>query len=253
MALRNLHCRYRLHLVLAAGLLVTANMPAALAAPPAARADHPPATAAPVARFSDLGEVTTANVGELLPLVAQSVVREDRPDSSVARDAIDDIDVSLQRFVAERTDRMDPLTRGGGHPRGGNSAVSYLVAADGAQRAPGSSARPEVARCELRAWDPTARQVLWSVREMLPISPSTLVTAGGLVFYGTGDGWLKALDARTGRLLWKHRADGRRLDQPVSYRGADGHQYIAVRALPSTSSNAAGDGSATVLLFALAH
>jgi hypothetical protein len=253
-ALRNLHpCRYRLHVVLAAGLLVTAHAPAALAAPAAARAEHPPATAAPVTRFSDLGEVTTANVGALLPLVAQSVARVDRPDSSAAIDAIDDIDGSLQRFVAERAERIDLPTRTGGHPRGGNSAVSYLVAAGGAERAPGSSARPEVARCELRAWDPIARQLLWSVRETLPISPSTLVTAGGLVFYGTGDGWLKALDARTGRLLWKHRVDGRRLDQPVSYRGADGHQYIAVRALPLTSSNAPADGSATVLLFALAH
>jgi outer membrane protein assembly factor BamB len=91
------------------------------------------------------------------------------------------------------------------------------------------------------------------VREPLPISSSTLVTAGGLVFYGTGDGWIKALDARTGRILWKHRADGRRLDQPVSYRGADGHQYIAVRALPRAAGHTPGDGGAAVLLFALAH
>jgi len=244
------HCRYPLHLVLAAGWLVAANVPAAVAA----TSDEQRSTAtAPVTRFSDLAEITTANVGELLPLVAQSVAREDPPDSSVAVDAIDAIDVSLQRFVAERTGRMDLLTHAGGHPRGGNSPVSYLVVAGGAERAPGTSARPEVDRCQLHAWDPTARQVLWSVREPLPISSSTLVTAGGLVFYGTGDGWLKALDARTGRILWKHRADGRRLDQPVSYRGADGHQYIAVRALPRASGNTPADGSAAVLLFALAH
>lgn len=249
MPLRNRHHRYRLHLVLAAGWLVAANALAAVAA----ASDVQRAANAPVTRFSDLAEVTTANVGELLPLVAQSVARENPPDSSAAVDAIDAIDVSLQRFVAERTGRMDPLTHAGGLRRAGNSAVSYLVAEGGVQRAPGSAARPEVDRCELRAWDATARQVLWSVREPLPISSSTLVTAGGLVFYGTADGWLKALDARTGRTLWKHRADGRRLDQPVSYRGADGHQYIAVRALPRISSDTPGDGSAAVLLFALAH
>ena len=244
------HCRNPLHLVLVAGWLVAANVPAAVAA----AGDEQRATAgAPVTRFSDLAEITTANVGELLPLVAQSAPREDPPESSGAIDSIDAIDGSLQRFVAERAGRMDLLTHADGHPRVGNSAVSYLVAAGGAEPAPGSSARPEVDRFELHAWNPAARQVLWSVREPLPISSSALVTAGGLVFYGTGDGWLKALDARTGRMLWKHQADGRRLDQPVSYRGADGHQYIAVRALPHASGNTPGDGTARVLLFALAH
>jgi len=243
------HCSYRLHLVLAVGWLVAANMLAPVAA---ARDQQRGATAASVTRFSDLAEITTANVGELLPLVTQSVAREDAPHASGAIAGIDAIDGPLQRFVAERTDRMDLLTPAGGHPRVGNSAVSYLVAAGGDARTP-DSARPEVERCELRAWDATARQVLWSVREPLPISSSTLVTAGGLVFYGTGDGWLKALDARTGRILWKHRADGRRLDQPMSYRGADGHQYIAVRALPRAASDTPADGSAAVLLFALAH
>ena len=102
----------------------------------------------------------------------------------------------------------------------------------------------------MRAWDPIERHVLWSVREALPISSSgMLVTAGGLIFYGTVDGWLKALDARSGRILWKHRVDGKRPDAPMSYRGPDGHQYIAVRA----SQRGAGDGRETLLLFALAH
>ena len=81
------------------------------------------------------------------------------------------------------------------------------------------------------------------------ISSGMLVTAGGLVFYGTVDGWFKALDARTGRILWKHRVDGKRLDAPMSYRGSDGHQYIAVHAL----ARGPGDGGDTLLLFALAH
>ncbi|HEY6825033.1 MAG TPA: PQQ-binding-like beta-propeller repeat protein, partial [Steroidobacteraceae bacterium] len=116
------------------------------------------------------------------------------------------------------------------------------------------SPRADLARRELRAWDPIERHVLWSVHEALPISSGALVTAGGLVFYGTGDGWLKALDARTGRVLWKHRVDGgRKLDAPVSYRGADGHQYIAVRTLAPVVADTPHEGSATVLLFALAH
>jgi alcohol dehydrogenase (cytochrome c) len=87
------------------------------------------------------------------------------------------------------------------------------------------------------------------VTEPLPITARTLVTAGGLVFYGTSDGWLKALDARTGRTLWTHRAEGRKLEEPFSYRGADGYQYIAVHSLPRDSD----EGRQTVLTFALAH
>jgi glucose dehydrogenase len=55
-----------------------------------------------------------------------------------------------------------------------------------------------------------------------------LATAGDLVFYGTMDGWFKALDARTGALKWQFKTDSGIIGQPVSYRGPDGRQYIAV-------------------------
>ncbi|MBV8974000.1 MAG: PQQ-binding-like beta-propeller repeat protein [Sinobacteraceae bacterium] len=199
-------------------------------------------------RFSDLAEVTAANVRGLLPLVARSValVREQS-----AADAAAAVDLPLQRFVEERTHALDLSARGRGaaHSNGLNSVVSYLLESDATQHSSTGAAPRQVAGRELRAWDPIARHVLWSVHEALPISSGTLITAGGLVFYGTDDGWFKALDARTGETLWKHRADGRRLAEPASYRGADGHQYIAVRALPRTPL----DGGETVLLFALAH
>ena len=51
---------------------------------------------------------------------------------------------------------------------------------------------------------------------------------GRLVFYGTMDGWFKAVDARSGELLWRFKVDSGIISQPVSYRGPDGHQYIAV-------------------------
>ena len=106
-----------------------------------------------------------------------------------------------------------------------------------------------LAPAELRAWDPIEGRVVWRVREALPISSGTLITAGGLVFYGTSDGWFKALDASTGRIMWKHQVDGKRLDDPISYLGADRHQYIAVRALPRTP----GSGGEALLVFSLAH
>jgi glucose dehydrogenase len=48
------------------------------------------------------------------------------------------------------------------------------------------------------------------------------------VFYGTLDGWFKAVDARRGTLLWQFRTGSGIVGQPVSYRGPDGKQYVAV-------------------------
>jgi hypothetical protein len=205
--------------------------------------------AGPVAiRFSELAEVTPANVHGLLPLVARSVAAAPE-DARIDPSAPDDL--PLQRFVDERTGVIGRPTHGRAAALANrlNHSASYLLESVGEGRtAPGPAAAPIAGR-ELRARDPIGRQVLWSVHEALPISSGTLITAGGLVFYGTGDGWFKALDARTGQTLWRHWAEGRRLDAPASYRGADGHQYIAVRALPRSP----GEGRETVLLFALAH
>jgi outer membrane protein assembly factor BamB len=44
------------------------------------------------------------------------------------------------------------------------------------------------------------------------------------------DGWFKALDARSGKLLWQFKAASGIIGQPVSYRGPDGRQYVAVLA-----------------------
>jgi lanthanide-dependent methanol dehydrogenase len=83
-------------------------------------------------------------------------------------------------------------------------------------------------RGELTAWDPVQRRPVWAVKENFPIWSGTVVTAGDVVFYGTMDGWFKALNARSGDLLWRYKVDSGVIGQPVSYRGPDGHQYIAV-------------------------
>jgi outer membrane protein assembly factor BamB len=48
------------------------------------------------------------------------------------------------------------------------------------------------------------------------------------VFYGTMDGWFKAVDARSGKLLWQHKTGSGIVGQPISYRGPDGKQYVAI-------------------------
>lgn len=78
------------------------------------------------------------------------------------------------------------------------------------------------------AWDPVAGKALWSLPEMFPVWSGALVTGGDIAFYGTMDGWFKAVDARTGKLLWRYKTGSGVIGQPVSYRGPDGKQYIAV-------------------------
>jgi PQQ-dependent dehydrogenase (methanol/ethanol family) len=78
------------------------------------------------------------------------------------------------------------------------------------------------------AWDPVRRRAVWAIKEDLPLWSGALATGGDLVFYGTMEGWFKALDARSGKLLWQVKLDSGIISQPVSYRGPDGRQYIAV-------------------------
>ena len=89
-------------------------------------------------------------------------------------------------------------------------------------------AAPGHSRGELLAWDPVHRRKAWSIDEDLPLWSGALATAGDVVFYGTMDGWFKAVDARTGKELWKFQTGSGIIGQPVSYRGPDGRQYVAV-------------------------
>jgi PQQ-dependent dehydrogenase (methanol/ethanol family) len=80
------------------------------------------------------------------------------------------------------------------------------------------------------AWDPVRRRPAWQVKEDLPLWSGTLATAGDVVFYGTMDGWLKALDATSGKLLWQFKTGSGIIGQPISYRAPDGKQHVAVLA-----------------------
>ena len=80
------------------------------------------------------------------------------------------------------------------------------------------------------AYDPVHAKVVWSDHENFPVWSGALVTAGGIAFYGTMDRWFKAVDAKTGKLLWKFRVGSGINGQPIAYRGPDGREYIAVLA-----------------------
>lgn len=78
------------------------------------------------------------------------------------------------------------------------------------------------------AWDPVRNGPAWQIPEKYPVWSGALATAGDVVFYGTMEGWFKAVDAKTGTLLWQFKTGSGIIGQPVTYRGPDGKQYIAI-------------------------
>ena len=85
-------------------------------------------------------------------------------------------------------------------------------------------------RGQVTAWDPGAAKAAWVVKEPFPVWSGTVVTAGDVVFYGTMDGWFKAVHAKTGEQLWQFKCGSGIIGQPIVYKGPDGHEYVAVLA-----------------------
>jgi glucose dehydrogenase len=81
---------------------------------------------------------------------------------------------------------------------------------------------------ELTAWDPAAGRAVWTIPEKYPAWSGTVSTSGDLVFYGTMEGWFKAVNARTGQIVWQFKTGSGIVGQPIAYRGPDGHEYVAV-------------------------
>ena len=78
------------------------------------------------------------------------------------------------------------------------------------------------------AWDPVHGRKVWSIPENFMLFSGALATASDLVFYGTVDGWFRAVDARTGKVLWSQKLGSGIISQPITYTGPDGRQYVAV-------------------------
>ena len=75
--------------------------------------------------------------------------------------------------------------------------VSYLAAA---RLADGRSQGGQII-----AWDPARARIAWTIPERRALWGRALATAGAVVFYGTLDGYARAVDAQTGRYLWQFK------------------------------------------------
>jgi lanthanide-dependent methanol dehydrogenase len=77
------------------------------------------------------------------------------------------------------------------------------------------------------AWDATTGQVAWEIPEKWAVWSGALATGGDIVFYGTMDGYAKAIDARSGKVLWQQKLPSGIVGNFMSFQH-NGKQYVAV-------------------------
>ena len=77
------------------------------------------------------------------------------------------------------------------------------------------------------AWDASKGKIVWSNPELFSVWSGALATAGDVVFYGTLEGYLKAVDARTGQELYSFKTPSGIIGNVTTYM-QDGRQKIAV-------------------------
>ncbi|MES9838068.1 MAG: lanthanide-dependent methanol dehydrogenase XoxF5 [Candidatus Thiodiazotropha sp.] len=77
------------------------------------------------------------------------------------------------------------------------------------------------------AWDADKGKIVWSNPEPFSVWSGALSTAGDVVFYGTLEGYLKAVDAKSGKELFKFKTPSGIIGNVNTYMH-NGKQYIAV-------------------------
>ncbi|KRS10928.1 methanol dehydrogenase [Roseovarius atlanticus] len=77
------------------------------------------------------------------------------------------------------------------------------------------------------AWDNINGEIKWSNPEQFSVWSGALTTAGGITFYGTLEGYLKAVDTATGEELYKFRTPSGIIGNVMTYE-RDGKQYVGV-------------------------
>jgi alcohol dehydrogenase (cytochrome c) len=95
------------------------------------------------------------------------------------------------------------------------------------RRSPINTWTDEVGNGAVMAMDPHTGKVRWKVTQFDVTDGGMLTTASDLLFTGGREGYFHALDAQTGKLLWKASLGGQIVMAPITF-AVDGKQYVSV-------------------------
>jgi alcohol dehydrogenase (cytochrome c) len=80
----------------------------------------------------------------------------------------------------------------------------------------------------IKALDPETGKTVWDFKLFQgSLNNGVMATAGGVLFAASREGNLIALDATTGKFLWRYQTGGNMAASPMSF-AVDGRQYVAV-------------------------
>lgn len=77
------------------------------------------------------------------------------------------------------------------------------------------------------AWDPVKAETVWEIDEPFAVWSGALSTAGNVVFYGTLEGYIKAVDAESGEELWQFKTPSGIIGNVNTFQH-EGRQYVGV-------------------------
>ena len=77
------------------------------------------------------------------------------------------------------------------------------------------------------AWDPAVGKIVWTKAERFSVWSGALSTDGNVTFYGTLEGYIKAVDTKTGNDLWKFKMPSGIIGNVFTYQYG-GKQFVGV-------------------------
>lgn len=77
------------------------------------------------------------------------------------------------------------------------------------------------------AFDPVTGTTKWAINDRFQDWSGALTTKGGIAFYGTLTGWFRAVDLKTGKVLWQFKCPSGIIGNPITY-SYNGKQYVAI-------------------------
>lgn len=127
-----------------------------------------------------------------------------------------------------RRSTAPPAAAGAAGGAGAAGAAGAPATGQAAQAGPGGPGAPQ-GNAELQANDPVGGKNVWTIAWGAGNNTPVMATGGDLLFQGGADkGVVRAIDARTGKVVWTFRTGTNFRGSPVTYIGPDGRQYVAI-------------------------